>query len=131
MEERRNNGEIKTLELAITEIKAVLAKQSTDMEWVKMSLQRMEPKVGCEDCLVSRELTKAIEDRKDAIEDVRKELAQEIGDRKESVTLVHNDLDEHVKESKWTLDRILQIVIIGAVAIWEVVKAFAASGKTL
>ena len=130
MEERRNSGEIKALELAITEIKAVLAKQSTDMEWVKMSLQRMESKVGCEDCGVSRALDAAIVDRKESIEGLRKDLDQETRNRKEEDRLIRNDLDEHTKASRWTIDRIVLVITAAAVVIWEVAKAFAASGRT-
>ena len=108
MEERRSSEEIRTIEAAI-------ARLCTDMEWVKSTLTRMEDRVGCEDCAVSKELDRAISERKEAVEAIRK------------------DLDDHIKESKWTLDRILVVVGMAAVVIWESVKAIAtsvaASGK--
>lgn len=104
MEERRNNEEIRSMEAAV-------AKLCTDMEWVKLTLQRMETRVGCEDCTVSRDLGKAVEDRNDRIK------------------VVSDKLDEHLKESRWTIDRIMLVITAVVVVIWEVVKAFASSGR--
>ena len=98
--DRRNNEEIRALESSI-------AKLSTDVEWIKLALQRMEGSIGCTDCAVSRELDKAVIERKD------------------SVKTVSDKLDEHLKQSTWSLDRILSLIGIGAVVLWEVVKAFA------
>ena len=99
----RRDGEIRALE-------ASMAKLGTDVEWIKLALQRVEAKVGCEDCAVSKDLSKAVDERKDAVK------------------VISDRLDEHLKESTWSLDRILSLIGIGMVVLWEVLKAFA-TGK--